>query len=82
MRFIVIHIIHTPKLFIASRVLSSWPRVIHFMHNLELFISFRVIALQPRIVHVILGIELFIAFRGLRSWDLKSFISSRTLSCS
>ena len=82
MGFVVLHIIHNPMLFIASKVLSSLLGVIPFIHNPELFISFRVIGPQPRIIYIILSLELFITSRGLKSWDLESFISSRALSCS
>ena len=79
---IVVHIIHNPELFIASRFLSSWLRFVHVMHNPKLFLAFRVIGSQPRIIHIILKLELFIASRSLRSRDLDPFMSSTFMSCS
>ena len=94
---VITHVIHSPKLCIASKALGSQPRflmstttlslsswfgVIHVSHSYELFIEFRVIGLGSRTINVILNPELLIESRGVSSWDPESLIPSTMLSCS
>ena len=83
----VVHIIHNPKLFIASRALISRPRVIHIIHSHELFIASRAFSSQPKFIRIIHNPELFITSRGLSSRprvvhiinNLKLFIKCRVV---
>ena len=55
-----------PKLFIASRALSSQLRVVDVNHNLEVFIAFKALSSGPREAHVI-NSSLFTASNALNS---------------
>ena len=76
----VVHIIHNPELFLASRALSSRHGIAHVIHNLKLFIASRALSSQTRVVHVNYNPKLFIESRSFRTRDLESIISSTTLS--
>ena len=56
----------------ASRALSSQPKVIHVIRNPELFITSRVLSSERRTVYIIHHLERFIKSRGM----------SRILNCS
>ena len=61
-------VIHSPKLCIASRALSSPPIFPHVNHNIVLFIAFRALSVQPGVLHIIHSPNLFIALRATGSW--------------
>ena len=62
-----IHIFQYPEFFLASRVLSSRPRIVHVTHNLKLFITSRALSSRLRLVLVNHNLELFMEYRALSS---------------